>query len=249
MCSRPRSECLAARHPLTRVAGVACNRVASLRCAGLPRGDGSMDRLSTYPRYPCDPSSPPLERAVSVTVCSCGDDANLCPRACSAPALCQAVPLCTAGAPLSARLANIVRAAMLGLASGARCPWCLHGPTRGVAPPPKPHTRRGAGCPSRPSLATVGLCPRRGASHCVRPVPGVKVAWCDARWSRGPAAVIAPAYGGGATLLLQAACIPLWVEGKPWRCPAGVCHRCRPEPRCTGTLVRVPAASSKTARR
>ena len=44
-----------------------------------PRGSGPMDRVSAYPRYPCGPSPPPPERAVSMTAASCGDDANLRP--------------------------------------------------------------------------------------------------------------------------------------------------------------------------
>ena len=38
-----------------------------------------MDRVSAYPRYPCDPSPPPLERAVAMANASCGDGANLRP--------------------------------------------------------------------------------------------------------------------------------------------------------------------------
>ena len=102
-----------------RLRGVACHRCdrcalqgGYLCCVGLPGGSGYMDRVSTYPRYPWCPSPPPPERAVSTTVCtvysgtvgSCGDDANLCPLCTVASALCQAVPLDTASAALSAHV-------------------------------------------------------------------------------------------------------------------------------------------------
>ena len=63
-----------------------------------------MDRVSTYPRYPCCPSPPPLEHAVSMTVGSCGDGANLCPYARLHPHFVRLRPVGTASAASPVRV-------------------------------------------------------------------------------------------------------------------------------------------------